>query len=80
MHRGDAAHAHRWDYGVGFRAGAGQRTCAVWVEVHPANPGAVSDVLRRAAWIRTWLAPGIAREGAAAGRRGGRRGTCLLTR
>lgn len=50
------AHAHRWDYGVGFRAAAGQRTCAVWVEVHPANPGAVSDVLRKAAWLRTWLA------------------------
>jgi len=50
------AHANRWDYGVGFRAAAEQRTCAVWVEVHPANPGAVSDVLQKAAWLRTWLA------------------------
>ena len=54
----DPAHAHapRWDYGVGFLPDAGQRTCAVWVEVHPANPGAVSDVLRKSAWLRTWLA------------------------
>lgn len=53
----DPAHAsaHRWDYGVGFAAPSGQRTCAVWVEVHPANPGAVTDVLRKAAWLRSWL-------------------------
>ncbi len=49
------ANAHRWDYGVGFQSSSGQRRCAVWVEVHPANPGTVDDMLRKAAWLRSWL-------------------------
>ncbi len=32
-----------------------ERRCAVWVEVHPANPGAVDAMLRKAAWLRAWL-------------------------
>ena len=47
--------APRWDYGVGFRTARGERRCAVWIEVQPANPGAVDDMLRKAAWLRSWL-------------------------
>jgi len=50
------AGAHRWDYGVGFRVPKGQRRCAVWIEVHPANSGAIDTMLRKAAWLRAWLA------------------------
>ena len=53
----DSTHANapRWDYGVGFSTACGERRCAVWIEVHPANPGAVDDMLRKAAWLRSWL-------------------------
>ncbi len=50
------ANAHRWDYGVGFHGPKGQRRCAVWIEVLPANPGAATGMLRKAAWLRAWLA------------------------
>ena len=50
------ATAHRWNDGVGFRVTKGQRRCAVKIEVQPANPGAVDDMLRKTAWLRAWLA------------------------
>lgn len=47
--------APRWDYGIGFRTPTEECSCAVWVEVHPANPGAVNEVIRKAAWLQAWL-------------------------
>jgi hypothetical protein len=46
--------APRWDYGVGVaQGGVGDKIH--WVEVHPATDGDVKDVLRKLAWLRTWL-------------------------
>jgi hypothetical protein len=51
--------ANRWDYGLGFREKAGHEV-AVWVEVHPANPGEVRVVLRKLQWLKDWLSDGAA--------------------
>jgi hypothetical protein len=45
--------ANRWDYGLGFRQGAGES--AIWIEVHPVSTGEVGTVLRKLSWLRTWL-------------------------
>jgi hypothetical protein len=54
----DARHANapRWDYGVGFRAAGSEARCAVWIEVHGASQHGATEVLRKAAWLRRWLA------------------------
>lgn len=53
----DPNHARkaRWDYGVGFKTGTTHERCAVWVELHGANPGALADMKKKRAWLREWL-------------------------
>lgn len=43
----------RWDYAVGYRATQGEKI--YWIEIHPANEGAISDVLAKLAWLKRWL-------------------------
>ena len=46
--------APRWDYGIGVGRGqAGDRVHRV--EVHPATHGDVKDVLKKLAWLKSWL-------------------------
>jgi hypothetical protein len=40
--------ASRWDYALGYKSRA------YFVEVHPAN-GSVTDVVKKAEWLREWL-------------------------
>jgi len=47
-------HWHRWDYGIGYRPPAGAER-AIWVEVHPATTGEVDTVLKKLAWLRSYL-------------------------
>jgi hypothetical protein len=51
-------HAHGtdpiWDYGIGLRADA-RDDRAIWIEVHPASSSHVDSMLKKAAWLRTWL-------------------------
>lgn len=42
-----------WDYGIGYCAS--QNDEAIWVEVHPANSHHVSEVIRKACWLKGWL-------------------------
>ncbi|HJU40942.1 MAG TPA: hypothetical protein VJ724_15325 [Tahibacter sp.] len=49
------AQANRWDYGIGL-AGADGAHKAIWIEVHSAETSEVSVVLRKLAWLRTFLA------------------------
>ena len=46
--------APRWDYAVGVMDGRTEKI--VWVEVHPATTHGVTEVLRKLAWLRQWLA------------------------
>ena len=43
-----------WDYGIGFRERDG-REVALWIEVHPASTTEVSTVLKKLAWLQSWL-------------------------
>lgn len=43
----------RWDYGIGHRSGNKEK--AIWLEVHPANSSHVSEVIRKAKWLKVWL-------------------------
>jgi hypothetical protein len=45
--------APRWDYGIGYGRGADER--AVWVEVHPASSTSIDAILRKLAWLKSWL-------------------------
>lgn len=51
-----AAHpnAHRWDYAVGYRIN-NQEDKAYFIEVHPAEAGEVSRVLRKMQWLQCWM-------------------------
>lgn len=52
--------ASRWDYGIGQVSGSEEE--AIWVEVHPANSNHVTEVIRKAKWLKGWLrtnAPGL---------------------
>lgn len=48
------AQSSRWDYGMGYRPPTG-REVAVWVEVHSASTGEVGAVLRKLAWLKSFL-------------------------
>lgn len=48
------AQSPRWDYGLGYRPPIG-REVAVWVEVHSASTGEVGAVLRKLAWLKSFL-------------------------
>jgi len=48
------ASASRWDYGLGYQDPAGQES-AVWVEVHSAETGEVSTVLKKLRWLKDYL-------------------------
>jgi len=50
-----AAHPNdpRWDYAIGHYNGNAEE--AIWVEVHPASSGHVSQVTGKARWLRAWL-------------------------
>lgn len=53
--------AHRWDYGLGYRAKGGERV--VWVEVHPATSSEVPLMIKKLDWLKGWLksaAPSLA--------------------
>lgn len=43
----------RWDYGIGWTDI--QSEVAIWIEVHSADSHHVSEVLRKAAWLKKWL-------------------------
>ena len=46
-------HAHRWDYGCGFKNG---EEFAIWIEPHPANSGSEIDVmLKKLCWLKQKL-------------------------
>jgi hypothetical protein len=42
----------RWDYGIGYKNNV---ESVYWVEIHPANEGAVETVLSKLAWLKKWL-------------------------
>lgn len=45
--------ATRWDYGIGRYNGRQEES--IWVEVHPASSTHVSDMIRKAQWLKAWL-------------------------
>ncbi len=47
----------RWDYAVGFRVQSGT-DYVYWIEVHPANEGAVRELLNKLVWLRNWIRKG----------------------
>lgn len=55
--RTDGVHGKqsRWDYGVGFTSARDSRRCVAWVEVHSANPGAVTEMEKKLAWLKAWI-------------------------
>ncbi len=48
------ASASRWDYGLGYKNPEGLES-ALWVEVHPAETGEVSTVLKKLRWLKEYL-------------------------
>jgi hypothetical protein len=40
----------RWDYVIGYES------CAYFVEIHPASTSNVNEVIKKATWLRQWLA------------------------
>ncbi|MBI2302509.1 MAG: hypothetical protein HYU66_26690 [Armatimonadetes bacterium] len=44
----------RWDYGVGYGAGARERL--YWIEVHPASSDHIDEVIDKYDWLQSWLA------------------------
>lgn len=44
----------RWDYGIGLQTSPNER--ALWIEVHSASSGHVSDMIAKLRWLRQWLA------------------------
>lgn len=48
------ANASRWDYGLGYQSPNGLES-ALWVEVHSAETGEVSTVLRKLRWLKDYL-------------------------
>lgn len=48
------AQSPRWDYGLGYQPPTG-REVAVWIEVHSASTGEVGAVLRKLAWLKSFL-------------------------
>lgn len=50
------AQSNRWDYGFGFMAQDNDSTeIAVWVEVHSADTGEVSTMIKKKKWLRDYL-------------------------
>jgi hypothetical protein len=51
-----ATHAHDplWDYAIGWKADS-RADRVIWAEVHPASSSHVGSILKKAAWLRTWL-------------------------
>ena len=43
----------RWDYAIGQSASAAD--IVHWVEVHPCNASEVEQVIRKLAWLKTWV-------------------------
>lgn len=48
-------HAHRWDYGIGYKARRNASERVYWVEVHPASSKEVKSVLDKLRWLKDWL-------------------------
>ncbi|AKT39530.1 uncharacterized protein CMC5_036770 [Chondromyces crocatus] len=48
------ASQNRWDYGMGYLDPAGKES-AIWIEVHSAETGEVSTVIRKLAWLKAYL-------------------------
>jgi hypothetical protein len=48
------ATANRWDYGLGYKDPDGLES-ALWVEVHSAETGEVSTVLKKLKWLKDYL-------------------------
>jgi len=46
--------AHRWDYAVGYRLN-NQEDRAYFIEVHRAEVGEVSRVLKKKQWLQCWM-------------------------
>jgi hypothetical protein len=45
----------RWDYAIGHQPSNYTGETVYWIEIHPASSGEVDVVLRKLAWLRTWL-------------------------
>ena len=45
--------AERWDYGVGIHRDRAEH--AIWVEFHPADSQHINEVLKKLAWLKSWL-------------------------
>ena len=48
-------HAHRWDFGIGYRHTNRHKDCVYWVEIHTADDKEVKVVLDKLLWLRAWL-------------------------
>lgn len=46
----------RWDYAVSHSAAGHDAEFITWIEVHPATPGCVQDILNKRAALDQWLA------------------------
>jgi hypothetical protein len=58
--RPDHANEACIDYGVGYSEG--KRSSLTWIEVHPANPSGLTEVIHKFVWWQSWLtkaAPGL---------------------
>lgn len=44
--------ASRWDYAICYQR---KTEVVYWVEVHPASPGDVAELLHKFAWLTKWL-------------------------
>ncbi len=43
----------RWDYAIGY--GKSETERAIWVEVHPASSDSIVVMLKKLAWLKSWL-------------------------
>jgi hypothetical protein len=50
----EQATANRWDYGLGYKNPDGLES-ALWVEVHSAETGEVSTVIKKLNWLKGYL-------------------------
>ena len=47
--------SHRWDYAIAHTAVDHDGEFVTWVEVHPAKPGGVAEILNKRAALDQWL-------------------------
>lgn len=52
------ASANRWDFAIGFQHTNCSDEVIYWVETHTGSDGEVETMLRKFAWLKTWLKGG----------------------